>query len=57
MSTPQNGQTHSNNLRAAVDELFDHFVGLALKGLTIFAKKFHHGQVSDSFLNRPLEFK
>ena len=28
--TPQNGQTHSNNCLS----VFDHFVGLALKGLT-----------------------
>ena len=33
----QNGQTHSNNLSAAADELFecDHFVGLALGGLHV----------------------
>ena len=29
MPTPQNGQTHSNTL-----SVFDHLVGLALKGLT-----------------------
>ena len=29
--TPQNGQTHPNNSLGA----FDHFVGLALKGLRI----------------------
>ena len=35
MPTPQNGQTHSSNSSAFADELFDfdHFVGLALKGL------------------------
>ena len=36
MSTAKNGQTHSNNSPAVADELlsvFDHFVGLALKGL------------------------
>ena len=34
-STPQNGQTHSNNSSAITNCLivFDHFVGLALKGL------------------------
>ena len=35
--TPQNGQTHSNNSLAVADELlsvFDHFVELALGGLT-----------------------
>ena len=38
MPTPQNGQTHSNNLLATVHKLlsmFDHFVGLVLKGLTL----------------------
>ena len=33
MPTPQNGQTHSNNLPAVSDELFDHFVGLTLEEL------------------------
>ena len=36
MPTPQNGQTHSNNSSAVGKELFgvfDHFVGLAFKGL------------------------
>ena len=38
MPTPQNGQTHSNNLLT----VFDHFVGLALKGLnTPFAENCH----------------
>ena len=35
--TPQKGQTHSNN-SATADKLFgvfDHFVGLALKGLNL----------------------
>ena len=34
--TPQNSQTHSNNSLAFADELCesDHFVGLALKGLS-----------------------
>ena len=35
--TPQNGQTHTNNSSAVADELlgvFDHFVGLTLKGIT-----------------------
>ena len=35
--TPQNGQTHSNNSSATADgclNVFDHFVGLAFKGLT-----------------------
>ena len=34
--TPQNGQIHSNNSSATAGELFgvfDHFMGLALKGL------------------------
>ena len=30
----QNGQTHSNNSSAKCLSVFDHFVGLALKGLT-----------------------
>ena len=30
-TTPQNGQTHSNNCLS----VFDHFVGLAFKGLRI----------------------
>ena len=38
-STPQNSQTHSNNLLLVANELFvsvfDHFVGLALKRLSI----------------------
>ena len=34
----QNGQTHSNNSSAICLSVFDHFVGLALKGLIIFAK-------------------
>ena len=35
MATPQNGQAHSNNSSAIANELFvfDHFVGLGLKGL------------------------
>ena len=33
MSTPQNGQTHSNIFSEFCLSLFDHFVGLALKGL------------------------
>ena len=33
--TPQDGQTHSNSLSATADELFDHFVGLALNGLKV----------------------
>ena len=38
--TPLNGQTHSNNSAAVVDELFecklcDHFMWLALKGLKV----------------------
>ena len=36
MPTPQNGQTHSNNLSATADEFTDcawAFVGLALKDL------------------------
>ena len=36
MPTPQNGQTHSNNLSAIYQQIvcvFDHFVGLAIKGL------------------------
>ena len=39
--TLQNGQTHSNNLSAVADELlsvFDHFVGLMFKGLSVFYK-------------------
>ena len=34
-ANPQNGQTHSNNSSTTADGLFvfDHFVGLALKGL------------------------
>ena len=37
MPTPQNGQTQSNNSLAFTNSLsvFDHFVGLALKGLNI----------------------
>ena len=34
---PQNGQTHSNNSSAICQQIvsvFDHFVGLALKGLS-----------------------
>ena len=31
--TPQNGQTHSDNLPTNCLSLFDHFVGLALKEL------------------------
>ena len=31
--TPQNGQTHSNNLPTNCLNMFDQFVGLALKGL------------------------
>ena len=30
---PQNGQTHSNNSTTNCFSMFDHFVGLALKGL------------------------
>ena len=35
MQIPQNGQTHSNNWSAIANclSVFDHFVGLALKGL------------------------
>ena len=35
--TKQNGQTHSNNSSTVADKLseLDHFVGLALKGLTL----------------------
>ena len=35
--TPQNGQTQSNNSSVFADELsvFDHFVGLPLKSLTM----------------------
>ena len=38
--TPQNSETYSNNSSAAGDELsvFDHFVGLVLKGLTLPSK-------------------
>ena len=32
--TPQNGQSHSKNSSAICRHLFDHFVGLALKGLS-----------------------
>ena len=32
--TPQNGQTHSNNSSAECLSVFDHFVGLVLKGLS-----------------------
>ena len=50
-ANPQNGQTHSNNSSALV---FDHFVGLALKGLIrnnvvcfeIQNKKFNHAKCS-----------
>ena len=33
--TKQNGQTHSNNSSANCLSVFDHLVGLALKGLSI----------------------
>ena len=33
MPTPKNGQTHSNNLLAVADELFECVCGLALKVL------------------------
>ena len=33
MPTPQNGQTHSNKLLTNCFSVFDHFVGLVLKGL------------------------
>ena len=37
-TNPKNGQTHSNNSLATADELFvfDHFMWLALKGLTTY---------------------
>ena len=41
MPTPQIGQTHSNNLSAVADKLFEcvwPFCGLALKGLQILSK-------------------
>ena len=46
MSTPQNGQTHSNNASDVADEFFegDYFVVLALKGLvcmTVPSTKVH----------------
>ena len=31
MPTPQNGQTHSNNLPTKCLSVFDHFVGLTLR--------------------------
>ena len=37
--TPQNGQTHSNNSSATVDELFDPFLWLALKWLRFVREK------------------
>ena len=50
MPTPQDVQTHSNNSSAFADELFevfDHFVGLALNGLTDTVKLIMgHVQVS-----------
>ena len=33
--TPQNGQTHSHNLPTNCLSVFDHFVGMALKGLIL----------------------
>ena len=39
MPSPQNGQTHSNNLSATAEKnnfsVFDHFVGLAFRGLRV----------------------
>ena len=33
--TPQNGETHSSNLPANCLSVFEHFVGLACKGLNL----------------------
>ena len=59
-TTPQNGQTYSNNSSAIADELleyvgnsrkivlsvFDHFVGLTLKGFNIFKAAHRHDHSS-----------
>ena len=39
MSTPKNDEIHSNISSATAEELFDYFVGLALKRLNLV--KFH----------------
>ena len=54
MSIPQNGQTHSNELPTDCLSVTDHFVGLALKGLTQVRVQFVKCGASEISNYRPI---